>query len=86
MRIKDYIGIICNSLQELTTHSYISKSQAEYLQQRKENIDNETVISLGDFAENYSFVIQDKVQSFHWNNLQCTLHPVVLYYTTDDSY
>ena len=78
MRIEDFIGIICNSLQELT------KSQAEYLQQRKDNIDNETVISLGNFAENYSFVVQDEVQSFHWNNFQCTLHPVVLYYKIDD--
>ena len=65
-------------MQELT------KSQAEYLQQRKDNIDNETVISLGNFAENYSFVVQDEVQSFHWNNFQCTLHPVVLYYKIDD--
>ena len=83
-QIEDFIEIICNSLQELTTHSFISKSQAEYLQQRKDNIDNETVISLGDFAENYSFVVQGKVQSFHWNNLQCTFHPVVLYYKIDD--
>ena len=65
IQIEDFIGIICNSLQELTTHSFISESQAEYLQQRKDNIDNETVISLGDFAENYSFVVQDKVQSLH---------------------
>ena len=38
---------------------------------------------LGDFAENYKFVVQDEVQSFHWNNLQCTLHPVVVYYRAD---
>ena len=31
-------------------------------------------------AENYKFVAQDEVQ----NNLQCTLHPVVVYYKTDD--
>ena len=85
VNISDFIGIICNSLQDLTSHSYISKTQAEYLKIRKENIDNETAISLGDFAENYSFVVQDEVQSFHWNNLQCTLHPVVLYYKIDET-
>lgn len=36
-----------------------------------------------DFAENYSFVCQDAAQSFHWNNLQATLHPVCIYYKSD---
>ena len=39
---------------------------------------------LGDFAENYKFITQDEVQSFHWTNLQCTLHPVVVYYKEND--
>lgn len=33
-----------------------------------------------DFSENYKYVIQDEIQAFHWNNQQCTLHPVVYYY------
>ena len=32
-----------------------------------------------DFTENYSFVVQDEVQGFHWNNTHATLHP----YTTN---
>ena len=32
-----------------------------------------------DFAENYSFVIEDEVQGFHWNNIQATVHPIVIY-------
>ena len=39
---------------------------------------------VGDFSENYSFVLQDAAQSFHWNNLQATLHPFVCYYTTSN--
>lgn len=33
-----------------------------------------------DFAENYSFVVQDAVQGQHWNNSQTTLHPFAVYY------
>lgn len=36
-----------------------------------------------DFSENYKYVIQDEIQTFHWNNEQCTLHPVVYYYYDD---
>ena len=41
-------------------------------------MNHETLIIMGDFAENYKFMVQDEVQGFHWNNLQCTLHPVVI--------
>ena len=33
-----------------------------------------------DFAENYSFDIQNEVQGFHWTNKQATVHPVVCYF------
>ena len=33
-----------------------------------------------DFAENYSFVVQDAAKGFHWNNSKATIHPFVLYY------
>ena len=35
---------------------------------------------MGDFAENYTFSIQDEIQSYHWHKQYCTLHPIVLYY------
>ena len=34
--------------------------------------------------QNYSFVVQDEVQSFHWNNLQATVHPFLCYYRNTD--
>ncbi len=33
-----------------------------------------------DFSENYTFIIQDAVQGYHWNNDQVTVHPFVIYY------
>jgi hypothetical protein len=34
---------------------------------------------LCDFAENYSFVLQDEAQGFYWNTAQATIHPFVIY-------
>lgn len=66
-----------------TSHSYIAKSQANFLKDLKQNLPSNEVIVLGDFAENYSFVVQDEVQGMHWNNAQCSLHPIVIYYKND---
>src|SRR5207248_4208795 len=35
--------------------------------------------------ENYSFIVQDAVQGFHWENSQATLHPFVVYYKELDN-
>ena len=45
--------------------------------------ESEAVIQL-DFSENFSFVVQDEIQSYHWENIQCTLHPIVTYMKKDD--
>ena len=36
--------------------------------------DNDTVVFVIDFAENYSFEIQNEVQSMHWHLYQITWH------------
>ena len=79
------IDMVVTSIDELTSHSYIARAQSRYLKVRKENLDNNTVIVLCDFAENFSFVIQDEIQSYHWSQNQATLHPIVIYYKTDDT-
>ena len=78
--LEEYKEILCKKIDNLTTHSFISKAQGQYLKECKENLSPNECLWLGDFAENYQFVIQDEVQSYHWNKDQCTLHPVVLYY------
>ena len=42
------------------------------------------MIIYGDFAENFSFIVQDEIQGYYWNNRQCSLHPVVLHYRKEN--
>lgn len=46
----------------------------------KSSLTEGEVVIICDFSENYSFVLQDAVQSHHWNNDQATIHPFVIYY------
>ena len=67
-KVADFLDSFLSGLQKLLPHDFIAKQQAGYL---------------GDFVENYSFVVQDAAQSFQWNNLQATIHPLVCYYRRD---
>ena len=63
--IPDYVNMVMEKLVKLTAHSYISKCQSKYLKNHIEKLPSNSAIILGDFAENYSFVVEDEVQVFH---------------------
>jgi hypothetical protein len=75
----EFIESLTNAIYSLGPHHFTAKSQAMFLKNLKVDLKPDEVIMLLDFAENYSFVVQDASQSFHWNNTQATLHPFVLY-------
>ena len=78
--VEEYKDLLIKCIDELTAHSYISKCQTKYLKELKENLPDNECIVLGDFAENYEYIVQDEIQSYHWCKNGCTLHPVVIYY------
>ena len=81
--VEDYISLTCGVFDKLRDHHFIAKGQSSYLTRLKESLSANQVIILLDFAENYSFVVQDAVQAYHYNNSQATLHPAVIYYKQD---
>lgn len=81
----EYINSLANKIVNLTRHHYIAKAQSHFLKELKQNITHNEVILLLDFAENFSFIIQDEIQGFHWENAQCTVHPFVMYYKNEQA-
>ena len=78
--VDEFIEIFVAMLKKLMVHDFIAKMQASFLQQRKDTLKDGEFIVVADFSENYSFVVQDEIQSFHWNNAAVTIHPFVCYY------
>ena len=76
----DFVDFFCEKLEILLPHSFIAKQQSSYQSELKTCLRSGEFLVVGDFAENYSFVLQDSAQSFHWNNSQATIHPFVAYY------
>lgn len=77
--VEEFIMDVSAKVTNLSVHQYIVKHQASYLKDLKEKHQPEELVCLMDFAENYSFVIQDEIQGFHWKNSQTTLHPFAVY-------
>ena len=67
-----------------TKHSLLAKCQANFLRAKKESLKMNEVIVLGDFAENYQFLVQDEIQSYPWSKEYYTLHPLIVYFIDGD--
>ena len=62
IHIGDFFNLVIQTIDSLTTHLLIAKSQADTGKEKKRLGD--TAMVLGDFPVNCSFAVQDEVQSF----------------------
>jgi len=81
----EFLESFSEKLTNLLKHSFIARKQSDFYKELKLKLRFNEIAVICDFSENYSFVIQDEVQSFHWNNVQATLHPFVIYYSKDNN-
>lgn len=67
---------------KFVVHDHLYKKQKDFIRELRDGpLDNgRSAMLTVDFGENYSFFIQDAVQSHHWNNKQATICPFVLHY------
>ena len=77
---EEFVDTFCEKLELLRPHSFIATEQASFYAKCKSSLQPGEVLVTADFSENYSFVLQDAAQGFHWNNSQATIHPFVAYY------
>ena len=76
----EFIDTFVSKLRKLLHHDFTAKMQAAFMQQKKESLQEGEVLVIADFSENFSFVVQDEIQSFHWNNESATIHTFICYY------
>lgn len=79
----EFVSFLISKLEKLIPHDFIKNEQSKFLKTCKSNLNYGEFLVICDFSENYSFVLQDEVQSHHWNNQQATIHPFVIYYKED---
>ena len=81
----EFFESLLEKLVSLKTHHYIAKLQTQFLQEKKEQLSERECIVLADFSENFKFVVQDEIQSYHWVNQQATVHPFIYYHKVNST-
>ena len=82
--VENFIDLLAKKVVHLTRHHYFAQKQSLYLNHLKESITPIECIIVGDFSENFSFIVQDAAQGYHWDTTQATLHPFVVYFRDEN--
>ena len=81
--VDEFLEVLVEKLKKLLLYHFIYKQQESFLKNKKETLSHNECIIILDFAENCTFMVQDAIQSFHWDNSQAMIHPFVIYYKQD---
>ena len=60
---EEHKDTLMSAINAIAKHSFLAKCQANFLTAKKKLLKVNEVIVLGDFAENYQFLVQDEIQS-----------------------
>ena len=75
---------LISTINTIAKHSFLDMCQANFLRAKKESLKVNEIIVLGDFAENYQFLVPNEIQSYHWSKESCTLYQLVVYFIGGD--
>ena len=68
----EFLDLLCDKLSVLVRHDFIAKQQTAFMNQIKGNLNKSEYAVTLDFSENYSMVVQDEAQSYHWTSEHAT--------------
>lgn len=79
----DFTKLFCEKLSALVFHDFVAKQQSSFLNDIKNNLKEGEYCVVGDYSENYSFVMQGEAHGYHWASNHATVHLFVVYYRED---
>jgi hypothetical protein len=83
LSVKDAVDHVNSVLGDYKVHCFIKDEQSNFFKTCKEHIPEKHAILQVDFAQNYSAISQDEVQSAHWTHQQITLFTAVAWVRED---
>ena len=79
MQCRELLVLFRDHLKKFIKHNFVYRWQAEQFKECLLRFPEDVVISVVDFAENYTFKEQDEVQSMHWFSSQVTIFVHITY-------
>jgi hypothetical protein len=77
--VVEFISYLKPNLKKFIKHNYVATWQDMQCRLAMETLPEGSILSHVDFAENYSFQVQNEIQSMHWQSSQVTIMVHICY-------
>ena len=78
LTIDEVIDLLKSRLSDFFRHRFNVQHTAEIYDELVSSLDENTIIKIHDFSENYMCLLPDEIQSLHWTQETATVYPVVV--------
>jgi hypothetical protein len=78
--VHGFVSKLVCLLQNLFAHHFTAKVQGSFYKSSKDNVMELKCVVTFDFAQKFTFQMQNEVQGDHWTSVMATLHLFVTYY------
>jgi hypothetical protein len=70
---REFVEFLQPKLAKFVSHNFVARWQDQQCYLAMENLPEDTILSHIDFAQNYSFQMQNEIQSMYWTSHQVTI-------------
>ena len=81
----EFIQYLKPKIEFFVKHNFVATWQDSQFKQCLSTFDNDTIVSVIDFAKDYSFEIQNEVQSMHWHTYKITILVQIMWHRHSSS-
>ena len=75
---KELIELLKSKLIDFPRHRFNVAHTSEIYDEIVSQLDDETILKIHDFSENYTCLLPEEIQSLHWTQETATVYPVVI--------
>ena len=85
MPCSELVTKLVSDMKLFSGHLFRARWQADQFRKSKEKMPGKSAVLVADYAENYTCGQQNEAQSYHWNQSQVTIHPIMAYVNDSSS-
>ena len=78
MKPDELVHLLKTKLMDFPRHRFNVQHTSEVYDELVSNLDDQTILKVHDFSENYTCLLPDEIQSLHWTQDTATVYPVVV--------
>ena len=78
IKLTDLVTLFKTKMEKFPMHRFSVQNTAKTFDSLVDNLDENSILKIHDFSENYTCLLPEEIQSLHWTQEMATVYPIVV--------